>query len=377
MKKIAVYSPYFAGGGAEAVSLCIIDALQKDYEVTLFTFLELDFKQLNKFYNTNIDPKKIELRTIFPKTFTQAVNFLRANNKYFRILMFHLPLAKMREDKDKYDLLISGFNGADLGKKGIQYIHWTKIIEGGNKNIAIHKFYQNLFKFKTSQIKENISVCNSDFVAEKVKKDYQINASVIYPPVMLENSSLPWEEKENAFICSGRLVIAKAQDQIIKILKDVRDKGFDLKLYITTGAAGIYASKYQKYVKKLVKENSDWIKLYENLSYQEYLQVLNKCKYGIHHKSEAFGISVAEILKVGAIPFVRSQGGQTEILGKNNSDLFFNNRQDAVNVITNILGDQAKQEKLLISLQKQKDLFSQDLFYQQIKNLVANYFASA
>jgi len=154
-----------------------------------------------------------------------------------------------------------------------------------------------IFRFSKQQIKENISITNSNFTADAVKEVYGLDSTVIYPCVMLEDSQIPWQEKENAFICSGRLVMEKAPHRALNMLKEVRQKGFNIKLYLTGGTSSVYKSKYYRFLKKVVKENSDWVTLYENLSYQEYTQVLNKCKYGIHFKFEPFGISVAEMMK--------------------------------------------------------------------------------
>ncbi|MGY6528984.1 MAG: glycosyltransferase [Cyanobacterium sp.] len=366
-KKIAVYAPYFAGGGAEAVELGIVDALQDDYEITLFTFVDVNIDKLNKFYSTNISKNNIKINYILSQPLSKLVSYLSSNNKFFRSFILHSVIAKMRYEKDNYDLLISAYNGVDLGKKGIQYLHWVKVVDGQSN------YWTKIFNFSQDKIKENITITNSHFTAEAVQKVYGLNSQVIYPCVMLEGSQIPWEEKENAFICSGRLVMEKAPHRALNMLKEVRKRGFDIKLYLTGGTSGVYKSKYYRFLKKVVRENNDWVTLCENLSYQEYTQVLNKCKYGVHFKFEPFGISVAEMMKAGAIPFVKNRGGQMEIVGLDNTELFFEKEKDGVEKIINILKNEEKQKKLKNILNNRQDLFSQTKFYQEMKKVVDNF----
>ena len=367
-KKIAIYYPFFTGGGAEAVALWMLEALQTKYELTLFTISEIDFPQLNSMYGTNLSRERVSVKTLLPKFWGNTAIFLISNNKDARQLSLHLLLRFFKAHKQDYDLVVSAYNAADLGKKGLQYIHWVKVIEGKKK------IYQQISNFSLSQLQANISLANSHTVAAAVKQSYGIESEVVYPPVVLKVSEIPWENKENAFICSGRLVKAKQPHKAITVLKQVRDRGFDVKLYLTGGGGGIYEWKYQRFLKKMVAANSSWVKLYENLAYEDYSQILYQCKYGIHLKSEPFGISIAEMVKAGAIPFVKKRGGQVEIVGKDNTDLLFDKEQDAVEKIVAVLSSPERQQKLLESLAQEQLLFSTDRFMNNITKVVDRYF---
>jgi glycosyltransferase involved in cell wall biosynthesis len=135
-----------------------------------------------------------------------------------------------------------------------------------------------------------------------------------------------------------------------------------------------YAQKYQSYVEKLIEENSDWIQLYKNLPYSEYCNVLYKCKYGLHPKKDQFGISVAEMVRAGVIPFVQQIGGQTEIVGKHNTALQFNSIDEAVDKIIAVISDSQKQEELLTALHQQQEVFSAEKFQAEIRDVVDSYF---
>ncbi|MBW4516877.1 MAG: glycosyltransferase [Timaviella obliquedivisa GSE-PSE-MK23-08B] len=365
--KIAVYYPAFLGGGAETVALWMLEALKEKYELTLFTVSDIDFERLNAMYGTTLNHQKIRVKSLFPKFSNSITDFLIANNKQIRMLLFHLSIRHIKARQEDYDLLISAYNAADLGKKTIQYIHWVKVLEG-------NWWWEKVSNFSIAQLKKNPSLSNSQLVHETVLKTYGIDSTVLYPPVVLDIPNKAQMDKENAFICSGRITEAKQPDQVIKILQQVRAQGFDVKLHLTGGGGGTYALKYERSIKKLATENADWITLYENLEYADYVNVVTRCKYGIHYKKEPFGISIAEMVKADVIPFVRSQGGQVEIVGAQNQELLFGDEAEAIAKIIAVLSSPEKQSTLLESLKAQKQLFSTQRFMAEMTKFVDDYF---
>lgn len=362
-----MYYPCFMGGGAEAVALWMIEALKEKYSVTLFTVTEVDFDKLNGMYGTHLSNEQVEVKALSPAIFTSLCHFLTANNADFRMFFMHLLLRFFKSATQNFDLVMSAYNAVDLGQKGLQYIHWINVVEGK----AIHRKISN---FSQTQLQENLSVSNSYFVADRVRKVYGIESSVIYPPVVMESQDISWEDKEDAFICSGRLVEVKQPHKVIQILSAVRRQGFDIKLYMTGGGGGTSGIKYRNMVMKMAEENASWVTVYENLEYKDYVDVVHRCRYGIHYKREPFGISIAEMVKAGAIPFVRSQGGHVEVVGQNNNELFFDSDEEAVSKIVSVLRHPEKQDKLRHALSEQKELFSTHRFMTEVDKAVNNYF---
>jgi glycosyltransferase involved in cell wall biosynthesis len=366
-RKIAVYYPAFLGGGAETVGLWMLEALKSNYDLTLLTISDVNFERLNAMYGTTLSPQSVTVKPLLSQRFSSVMNNLIANSQAVRMVFFHLLLRHLKQQQDDYDLLISAYNGADMGKRSLQYIHWVKVLEG-------NPFYDRISDFSVDRLKNNLSLTNSQTVADVIQKEYGCPSTVLYPPVVLELPDMDWHQKEDAFICSGRITAAKQPDQVIRILKQVRDRGFNIKLYLTGGGGGAYAWKYENMVKQLVAENADWVTLYENLAYADYVQVVSKCKYGIHYKKEPFGISISEMVKAGAIPFVRSQGGQVEIVGAQNQDLLFGSDEEAIAKIIAVLSSSDKQQQLVNALQEQKNLFSTQRFMAELNQVVAQHF---
>ncbi|MEA5542790.1 glycosyltransferase [Limnoraphis robusta Tam1] len=366
LPSIAVFYPSFEGGGAESVGLWILEALKHKYKVTLFTLFELDFKRLNSAYGTQLSSETVRIQSMLPKFIQSSLDFLIANNPSIKKLINHYFIRQFKAQTQNYDLVLSGYNAADLGKSGIQYIHWIDVFDKDES------FYKKISDFSDERMKSNHSIANSYVVADAILTEYGIESTVIYPPVVLDVQQIAWENKENAFICSGRLTEAKQPHKAIQILKKIREKGYDVKLYLTGGGGGFYGLKYLRFLKKMVAENADWVTLYQNLPYKDYISILAKCRYGIHYKKEPFGISIAEMVKAGAIPFVRSVGGQIEIVGQDNQDLFFDSVEEAVEKILLVLNNSEKQQQLRTALEDRQKIFSTEHFMKEICEFVDN-----
>jgi glycosyltransferase involved in cell wall biosynthesis len=371
-KILAVWQPFFLGGGAEAVALWLLAALVDNYDVTLYTLTGVDLAQLDAMYGTALaTAPRLTVQALLPPVYTRLVYGLMANSSPAKLLFTHLSIRWFKAASQACDLPLSAFNAVDLGKPGFQYLHWVNVVEKPWRQAGpMMKLALLLSQFSEARLLANASVANSHHTATRVQETYGLIAPVLYPPVVSDLQPVPWEAKEEAFLCSGRVVFAKQTHRVIEILAAVRDRGFKVKLYITGGSGGTYSWGYQNKVRELARANADWVTYYENLPYAEYVQVVARCRYGIHHKPEPFGISVAEMVKAGLIPFVCSKGGQIEIVNAANTDLIFEKAQDAVEKIATVLADPQRQRRLLASLAAQAPLFSRERFTQEIRAAV-------
>ena len=74
------------------------------------------------------------------------------------------------------------------------------------------------------------------------------------------------------------------------------------------------------------------------------------------------------------IPFVRSHGGQVEIVGEENVELLFKDDVEAVEKIVQVLKDIPLQDQLRKVLGVRQELFSTDKFTHDIQSVVSNHF---
>lgn len=358
-RKIAILHPYFGWGGGEAVCVWIIDALKDKFDMDLIvTGKNVTIGRINKFYETNFSDYDFKIINLF---FPIKGYLLESNlvQRYFK------------NNSKKYDFAISTNNEMDFGKKGIQYIHYP-ILEKKKKN-PLKKLYKKFVfswsGYQSERMQNNLTLTNSLWTKREIKRIYNLEIKVVYPSLVKGFPLINQEEKQEGFVCIGRITPAKEIEKIIDILSEVK-KMFP---YITLDIIG-YAEdkKYFKKIKKIINSKSDWIKIKSNLSRKEIKESIIKFKYGIHGmEKEHFGIVILEMIKAGIIPFIANSGGQVEIVDDEN--LIYRDKNDAVKKIEKILGNNLLQIKMLKKVQEQSKKFSKEVFVKQIKEIVNKF----
>jgi len=264
--KIAVLFPAFFGGGAEAVCAWILQAIQNLYDLELITFSSLNVEELNVQYGTEIKSDKVNIKKILVPW---PLKELLANSHSMFTLRHHLLIRHFKRNLSvNYDLAISAFNEMDLGKAGIQYIHYPifgKAHDAARQlaeypDSTIRRIYRkmcfSLSSFSQDNMRRNLTLVNSKWTANIVSKLYNIETTVVYPPALGgSTTSIPWDLRENGFVMVSRIVQEKRIEVAISILSEVRKRGHAVTLHIA-GEVG-----EPKYWYKLVDATKDqkWI----------------------------------------------------------------------------------------------------------------------
>lgn len=379
-KKIAIIHPTLTAGGAGAVAMWIIKALQDKYDITLITTETLNFNKLNSFFGINQKPQKFLHREVLYPTILKII---------FRdafLLKVHLAQRYYKKHKDKFDLAIATRCEMDLGEPGIQYIHfpvWNdeplrQIDQLPNKGIYHKGLLRKIYKkfcacvsgFSEKRMKENITIVNSNWTGEIVNKVYGINSQVIYPPVQGDFPDVTWKNREDGFVCIGAVSPTKQIEKIIDIIKHVRNKFPSTHLHII---AKDNKSEYALKINSLCAQNSSWLSWEKNTTREDMINLVSIHKYGIHGMlHEHFGIVVAEMIKAGCIPFVPNGGGQVEIV--QDRRLIYEDQKDAIQKIFNIINNEVIQKDICKELSKRSSQFSTKVFVESIKMIVKQNF---
>jgi glycosyltransferase involved in cell wall biosynthesis len=200
-------------------------------------------------------------------------------------------------------------------------------------------------------------------------REFGIEARTVYPPVATDFPKVPWEEREDGFLCAGKIVPEKRPDAAIRILSGVRERGYDVHLHIL---GGLDDSPYAKRLKKLSEANADWVFL-EGMTYGERKKcLLAGHRYGINAcENEAFGIAPAEMAKAGCITFAPDGGGQKEIL--DHPMLTFSDEEDAVGKIAAVLASNALKVILRQHLAARAREFSAEKFVNSLRAVVFEF----
>lgn len=372
-KKIAVLFPAFLKGGAESVALWILESLKPEYDLTLITFSAIDVNQLNELYGTNLKVQDFVLDIPYKKT---PIPPILINRYSLFTIRQHLLLRYYKKINHRFDLAIGAFNEMDMGRPGIQYLNSPMFGKGHEKGRSYlgypdsylrriyHRIFETISGFSSERMKENLSLGNSEWTAQLFRDLYQMDVGVLYPPIALKVIDVPWVDRENGFICISRIVPEKKIERAIVILEHVHNLGFDIHLHLVSSN---FETQYRNKILKIQAEHASWVHLHEDLSRDQLANLLVHHRYGIHvRENEQFGISVAEMVQAGCIPFVPSQGGQIEIVG-NNPILQFGNEDEAVNKIVKVLKNPGLQQDLISKLSKDKNRFGAEIFCRNIR----------
>ena len=377
---VAIFHPRLVvGGGSEAAAIWICQALKDDYSVRLITLGKVDLDELNKSYGTTLMEK--DLQTIelpIPKMMSHMFDALRI----YRVIRYG------RKNRSSYDVMISGYNPMDFGVPGIQYIgdltfddhlrHKLDTFSGRRMKIyhmpspfrsAYRLFSRILSGQRKWGWKDNLTVANSEWTRRIMKEHFEVDSTTIYPSIIGDFPEVPFKDREDGFVCIGRLVPEKRIHTVIEILKGVREKGWPFHLHIIGRPEN---RAYTQYIQKLCRENSEWL-FYEGEVYgAKKNELISQHKYGISgRENEPFGITVAEYVKAGCLVWVPFGGGQIEIV--DHLSLVYKDIGDAVNKIISVSEDQKQQELLLDHLKLQSEKFSTQMFVDKTRKVVKNF----
>jgi len=350
-----------------------LEALKQDYEVTLISTNELPIEEVNQYYGTSLKPKDFQSVVVhLPLGFHNKSRFW-----YLRRLMLMRHCQKMARE---YDLCISTYYEMDFGRRGIQYVHSPAVAVGIAEGLdsfldqrqqstikkAYRKLVAQIFDFSVNTIRQNLTLVNSKWTGQLIKRAYGIDPIVVYPPVSIKFRPIPWNTREDGFVCIGRIARSKRIDMVIRILQRVRELGWNIHLHVIGKG---WDASYVKKLEAIQRKNSDWVFLEGQVSRERLGEFIARHKYGIHGmRNEHFGIAVAEMVKAGNIVFVPNDGGQVEIV--NDWRLTYNSEEEAVERIVSVLSSQQAQIDIRKRLEERAQTFSTSHFIKQMQEIV-------
>lgn len=376
-KKIAVIHPGLnPGGGSEAAAMWIMESLQYDHNVKLITVGRPNMRMLNEYYGTNLVEGRIGI---------VPIKVPRPLRRHFDALRGHVLARRFWELSESFDLTISAYNVLGLKSKGLQFIGDFSFDDNLRRRFDPHSAAGRGIIYRMSILrapyllmgklisgpaisnwKNNVTIANSSWTAGILKEVYSLTADVIYPPVYGDFPDLPWDKREDGFVCVGRLVPEKRIELILDILDEVRSAGLDIHLHIIGTSND---SRYQEHLRDLCRIKGRWVFFEGELFGNKKIDLIARHKYGIHgRRNEPFGIAPAEMVVAGCLVWVPNGGGQVEIV--NHAGLIYENPHDASVKITAILNDQRLQSDIRAHLRKHTKNFSAERFVHEVKRVV-------
>lgn len=307
-------------------------------------------------------------------TFIQKLPFAE---KKFRSYLPLFPLAIESLNLNKYDVIISSSHAVTKGVRKkpnqlhISYCHspmryiWDEAetyFEAAKLNSGIKKViatailnYLRKWDLKTAQ-RPDFLIANSKYIAEKLKRIYNRESTVIYPPVDVDKFKCV-ENKDDYYFVASRLVPYKRIDLIVEAFAQMPDK----RLVIAgTGP-------------ELNKLKSNFLVNVEFIGYQDeksLKELMQKAKAFVFTAEEDFGIVVVEAMACGTPVIALNKGGTAETVIDGKTGILFDNQtvEDIKNAVRKFESIQETFNHKEISEYTQK--FSRKIFEEKIKHYV-------
>lgn len=307
MKVAIVYDRVNKWGGAERVLLTLHELFPK---APLYTSI----------YNKD----KASWAKIFPEiktSFIQKIPFLKDNHE---LIPFLMPLAFQLHNFDEYDLVISvtsEFAKNITVKNGIHLCYCltpTRYLWSGHdyyfQNKNIRKLLSPIINYlkwvdKKASKKPNKIIAISRVVQKRIKKYYQKDSQIIYPPVeKIKRLKEKIKNKNEYYLVVSRLVSYKKVDLAINAFN---------KLKYTLVIVG--TGKEERKLKKLANKN---VKFVGNPSDQKLARYYKNASALIFPQEEDFGIVAVEAQSFGTPVIAYKKGGALDIVSSK-TGIFF------------------------------------------------------
>lgn len=307
-------------------------------------------------------------------TFIQKLPFAE---KKFRSYLPLFPLAIESLNFSKYDVIISSSHAVTKGVRKkpnqlhISYCHspmryiWDEAetyFEAAKLNSGIKKViatailnYLRKWDLKTAQ-RPDFLIANSKYIAEKLKRIYNRESTVIYPPVDVDKFECV-ENKDDYYFVASRLVPYKRIDLIVEAFAQMPDK----RLVIAgTGP-------------ELNKLKSNFLVNVEFIGYQDensLKELMQKAKAFVFTAEEDFGIVVVEAMACGTPVIALNKGGTAETVIDGKTGILFDNQtvEDIKNAVRKFESIQETFNHKEISEYTKK--FSRKIFEEKLKQYV-------
>lgn len=305
MKVAIVHDWLVVSGGAEKVLQNIIEC-----------FPDADLFSLVDFMEDRACIKGKPVRT----SFIQRLPFAR---KRYRAYLPLMPIAIEQLDLSAYDLVISSSHAVAKGvltgpnQLHISYVHspiryaWDlqhqylreSRLTGGLKS-AMARVLLHYIRGWDSRSANGVDhlLANSKFIARRIRKAYQRDATVIYPPVDLSHMPIR-EGKENFYVTASRMVPYKRIDLIVKAFSQTPERRL---VVIGDGPD----------MKKVKAAAGDNVTILGHQPFDVLVDHLQRARAFVFAAEEDFGISVVEAQACGTPVVAFGRGGALEsVLG--------------------------------------------------------------
>ncbi|EOD5723355.1 glycosyltransferase family 4 protein [Klebsiella pneumoniae] len=272
-------------------------------------------------------------------------NLPKSKNNYQKYLTL-MPLAIEQLDVSSHDIILSSSHAVAKGiltgpdQLHISYVHspiryawdlqhqylreagFNKGIKASIVKYLLHKI--RLWDYRTANGVDHF-IANSQFISRRIKKVYNRESTVIYPPVDVERFTLN-DKKEDYYFTASRMVPYKRIDLIVEAFSKMPEK----KLIVIGDGSEIGK------VKSKASKNVEILGYQPNHIMLEHMQ---NAKAFVFAAEEDFGITPVEAQACGTPVIAFGKGGSLETirpLGVDNPTGLFFSEQTIESIISQV-----------------------------------------
>lgn len=277
---------------------------------------------------TNVyEPSKISDEIKKHKIYTTKINKWPLATKYYQKYMPFMPNALMDLDLTSYDLIISSESGPAKGvcpnpnAFHLCYCHtpmrylWDMYHEYFARSNPVVKFFMKKmipslrqWDVMSSNLVDHF-VANSHYVAKRIKRYYNRDCDVIYPPCDIEKYVINKRNPQDFYLFFGQLVGYKKADLAIAACIKAKKQ-----LVIIGDGKSKDAKKF---------ERTGYVKFTGRVNDEEVEDYLSKAKALIFPGIEDFGIIPVEANAAGCPVLAYKDGGALDSIKEGVTGLFF------------------------------------------------------
>lgn len=280
-------------------------------------------------YDERLTGRSFQSRSI-QTSFLQKIPWARINHRFWAMLM---PLAVEQFDLSRFDVVISSsasFTKGVITKPNTRHVNYcltpTRFL-WDDSHKYVEEFYRPWIVKKLTPLflsylriwdqeasgRVDQFVAISQFIKTRIKKYYQQDAEVVYPPVETRKFKIS-SERDDYFLMVGRLVPYKRFDLAVRVFNQL---GWPLKI--------IGDGPQRRYLQGMAKSNIEFLGLVSDHLLPAYY---SRARALVFPPEEDFGIVVVEAMASGRPVIAFRGGGALETIKEGESGVFFDEQTE-------------------------------------------------
>ena len=221
--------------------------------------------------------------------------------------------------------------------------------------------------------------CNSNYTKYWLKKDWKVDAKVLYPPIDIpkKNKKKKKIKKENIILSTGRLTPDKNYEFVLACFKKFYETNKNYRCVV----CGIKSDEI--YYQKLLALSKGYpIEIMTNVGDKALNNIYDKAKIFIQAKGlkinekkypalvEHFGMSVVESMAHACVPIVLNKGGYRETIENGKNGFLFNDKNEAIEILKLLTKNEELRKKISKAAEKRAKKFSLERMQKEIMEAV-------